>query len=176
MVQLGPMAPRANPPYQGAPPMPDAAALEKLARLEKEGVSPDSEGYCEAWWRAYLPLYVGVDRPAEGIATAVLATCALENERPPAFLRTLGHVFEPLGQWDWREEARGVTAPTLVIHGTADRVAPLEGGREWANHIPGARLIPVQGAGHLLWAERRGTVLEAILQFLGEDAPHSPTP
>ncbi len=41
-----------------------------------------------------------------------------------------------------------ITAPTLVIHGTADPIFPLEHGRALAEEIPGARLLPIEGAGH----------------------------
>ena len=38
--------------------------------------------------------------------------------------------------------------PTLVVHGDADRLVPLEGGRATAQAIPGARLEIVEGMGH----------------------------
>jgi len=46
------------------------------------------------------------------------------------------------------EKLRSVTAPTLVIHGKADPLVPLEGGAETAAAIPGARLEAVEGMGH----------------------------
>jgi len=52
-------------------------------------------------------------------------------------------------------ELRRITAPTLVIHGTADRLVGLSGGRATARAIRGARLIRVEGMGHdlprVLW-------------------------
>jgi pimeloyl-ACP methyl ester carboxylesterase len=42
----------------------------------------------------------------------------------------------------------GVAAPTLVIHGTADPMFPIEHGRALAEEIPGASLLPLDGAGH----------------------------
>jgi pimeloyl-ACP methyl ester carboxylesterase len=52
-------------------------------------------------------------------------------------------------------ELRRITAPTLVIHGTADRLVGFSGGRATARAIRGARLIPVEGMGHdlprVLW-------------------------
>ena len=43
---------------------------------------------------------------------------------------------------------RRVTAPTLVIHGTADRLVRPSGGRATARAVPGARLMLVEGMGH----------------------------
>ena len=39
-----------------------------------------------------------------------------------------------------------VTAPVLVVHGTADRSAPYAGGRAWARRLPNARLLTLDGA------------------------------
>lgn len=47
-----------------------------------------------------------------------------------------------------RERLKGVTAPTLVIHGEADPLVPLAGGEDTAAHIPGARLEVIPGMGH----------------------------
>jgi pimeloyl-ACP methyl ester carboxylesterase len=48
-----------------------------------------------------------------------------------------------------REDAlRSLTVPTLVVHGDADRLVPLECGRSTAAAVPGARLEVVEGMGH----------------------------
>lgn len=48
-----------------------------------------------------------------------------------------------------RVQALGtLNVPTLVIHGDADRLVPLDGGRATAAAIPGARLEIVEGMGH----------------------------
>jgi len=41
-----------------------------------------------------------------------------------------------------------IKAPTLVIHGTADPLASVEGGKETAASIPGAELLLIEGMGH----------------------------
>jgi pimeloyl-ACP methyl ester carboxylesterase len=43
---------------------------------------------------------------------------------------------------------RRIHAPTLVIHGTADRLVSVSGGRATARAIPGARLMLIEGMGH----------------------------
>ncbi len=45
---------------------------------------------------------------------------------------------------------RGIRAPTLVLHGSHDPLAPLAGGEDTAANIPGARLRIVPGMGHFL--------------------------
>jgi pimeloyl-ACP methyl ester carboxylesterase len=50
-----------------------------------------------------------------------------------------------------RTEALGpVTTPTLVIHGTGDRLVVPAGGQETADAIPGAELVWIEGMGHRL--------------------------
>ncbi len=50
-----------------------------------------------------------------------------------------------------------IIAPTLVIHGTADRLVPVAAGVDTAKHIPGATLELIEGMGHdlprLLWPQ-----------------------
>jgi len=52
------------------------------------------------------------------------------------------------------ELARGplgaITAPTLVIHGTADPMFPFGHGETLAREIPRAQLLPLEGVGHQL--------------------------
>jgi pimeloyl-ACP methyl ester carboxylesterase len=56
-----------------------------------------------------------------------------------------------------------ISAPTLVIHGTADPMFPIEHGEALADEIPGARLQRLEGAGHGLDRADRDVVVEAIL-------------
>ncbi|GAA1385839.1 hypothetical protein GCM10009613_18910 [Pseudonocardia kongjuensis] len=48
----------------------------------------------------------------------------------------------------WRHRLARITAPTLVLHGTDDPFLPPGHGEALAAEIPGARLVPVPGAGH----------------------------
>jgi pimeloyl-ACP methyl ester carboxylesterase len=42
----------------------------------------------------------------------------------------------------------GVAVPTLVLHGEADQLVPIAGGRATAAAVPGARLVTYPGMGH----------------------------
>lgn len=46
------------------------------------------------------------------------------------------------------ERLRGLRVPTLVIHGLADILVPVENGRAVAAAVPGARLLEIEGMGH----------------------------
>jgi pimeloyl-ACP methyl ester carboxylesterase len=70
------------------------------------------------------------------------------------------------------EELRRITAPTLVIHGTKDRLVAPSGGRATARAIPGARLLMIDGMGHDLPRGAWPEMLDAIV----ENAARAATP
>jgi pimeloyl-ACP methyl ester carboxylesterase len=57
---------------------------------------------------------------------------------------------------------RTITAPTLVVHGSKDRMVPASGGRATARAIPGARLLIVKGMGHDMPRAAWPQILDAI--------------
>jgi pimeloyl-ACP methyl ester carboxylesterase len=63
---------------------------------------------------------------------------------------------------DRRAELRAVRAPTLVIHGEADRLVSPSGGRATAKAIAGARLLTIPGMGHDLPQGVWPQVLDAV--------------
>jgi pimeloyl-ACP methyl ester carboxylesterase len=64
---------------------------------------------------------------------------------------------------DRRPKLATITAPTVVIHGDADPLVPVEGGRDTAANIRGAELIIVTGAGHEMPEATRGQFVAGIL-------------
>jgi pimeloyl-ACP methyl ester carboxylesterase len=63
---------------------------------------------------------------------------------------------------DRRAKLRRIAAPTLVIHGTTDRLVNPSGGRATAKAIPGARLRMINGMGHDLPEAAWPQLLDAI--------------
>jgi pimeloyl-ACP methyl ester carboxylesterase len=57
-----------------------------------------------------------------------------------------------------------ITSPTLVIHGTADPMFPIEHGEALAEEIPGSRLLRLEGAGHGVDRADWEVLVEAILE------------
>jgi class 3 adenylate cyclase len=66
-----------------------------------------------------------------------------------------------------------VRVPTLVIHRTGDMVVSVEGGRDVAAQIPGARLVELPGVDHFFYVgENADEISNAIEEFLtGSRAP-----
>jgi 3-oxoadipate enol-lactonase len=59
--------------------------------------------------------------------------------------------------------------PTVIVHGTADRVVPYENAAHLARAAPEASLVTLEGAGHLCWIERAAEVNDIILDFVTAD-------
>lgn len=64
---------------------------------------------------------------------------------PAGFLRQFAAI---LASGDRTPRLRQLQVPTLVLHGTADPLVPLRGGRATARAVPGARLRLIEGWGH----------------------------
>jgi pimeloyl-ACP methyl ester carboxylesterase len=62
------------------------------------------------------------------------------------------------------ETLSSIAASTLVIHGTADPMFPLEHGQALADEIPGAKLLPLEGAGHGVTRADWETIARVILE------------
>ena len=85
----------------------------------------------------------------------------------------------PIGTWScpptWHTDFRGdlaqIDVPTLVMHGDADRILPIEAtGARSHEAIKGSRFVVVDGAPHgLLWTHA-DEVNRALLDFLATDA------
>lgn len=61
-----------------------------------------------------------------------------------------------------KEALKSVKIPTLVIHGDADPLVPVEGGLDTAEAIPGAKLMIIAGMGHDLPPALAPQIIEAI--------------
>ncbi|MFE3552883.1 alpha/beta fold hydrolase [Streptomyces kronopolitis] len=70
----------------------------------------------------------------------------------------------------WWEAVARVTVPTLVVAGGETSHVPQAQLAAFAERLPDARLVTVEGAGHLVHEERPGEFLTAVTSFL---APHA---
>lgn len=67
---------------------------------------------------------------------------------------------------DLRDAARGIRRPTLVVHGELDDECPLDHGRWLADHVPGARWMPLPGVGHAALGQAAATLGSSMSAFL----------
>jgi len=55
-----------------------------------------------------------------------------------------------------------ISVPTTIVAGTGDRVVPIAAARRLAGQIPGAELVEIEHAGHLLHVQQAGRLAEVI--------------
>lgn len=156
---------------------PDAVASLALISTTCGGSSaePVPDSTLAAWAAASA-----LDPPSFARATMPISFApGWTEEHPEAFEELLAaRLAYPTPGYAWRRQldaceellARGidpssVTHPTLVVHGTADRVIPYGNAELLAEGIPGAELLRLDGAGHLALLERPGVIGTALLRF-----------
>jgi pimeloyl-ACP methyl ester carboxylesterase len=67
---------------------------------------------------------------------------------------------------DVRDELGKITAPTLVLHRSGDRLIPASHGRYLAEHIPDARYVELAGNDHASFTENADELVDQIAEFL----------
>jgi pimeloyl-ACP methyl ester carboxylesterase len=65
-----------------------------------------------------------------------------------------------------RRRLHRITAPTLVIHGAQDTLAPRAISEAYAEEIPDVRLVDVEGAAHLVTLEKPAEVAQLVREFV----------
>ena len=81
----------------------------------------------------------------EGYERARIAAAVDRAFNPGGYLRQLQAILAAPGRLG---RLRSLRLPTLVVHGDADILVPIENGRNVAAAIPGARLVEIEGMGH----------------------------
>jgi pimeloyl-ACP methyl ester carboxylesterase len=91
-----------------------------------------------------------------------LATVSFERDRDPD--STGRQLAAIIASGDRTSELRTITVPTLVIHGSGDRLVTPSGGRATARAITGAQLLTIPGMGHDLPRQLWPQLIDAIAE------------
>ncbi len=175
IVQLGPAGPAAEfldrTPRPGSDPEAlDLAAWQALL-ADRSTLVRDPKTHNRRFWEIFLPYMFGDPKKARAYRMPNLDD--VPNEWPSNMNRTIQGVFATLTSYDVRERAAEVKAPVLIVHGTKDRNAPYESGPAWRDCLGNARLLTIEGAAHMPWAEEPDQVLPAIEAFLEGEWPEA---
>jgi pimeloyl-ACP methyl ester carboxylesterase len=106
----------------------------------------------------------GSDRRFDLAGTQRLAARDVERARSFASVQNHGLLS---GDEPPRKPPSSIHVPTLVIHGTADPLFPLDHGVVLAEEIPNASLVTLEGAGHGLQPADWDVAVGAILEHTG---------
>ena len=85
----------------------------------------------------------------------------------------------PLATWacppgwleDFSDDITRIDVPTLILHGTADRILPIDGqGRRLHAALPDARYVEIEGGPHVMCVTHAEEVNRELLAFLRQPA------
>jgi len=119
----------------------------------------DRDGYIAHTARVFAAIgSTGLPQDTEFVRERAARSYDRDHDRAGSG-RQLGAV---IASGDRTDELRRITAPTLVIHGTADRLVRPSGGMATISAIRGARLMLIEGMGHDLPRAAWPELLNAI--------------
>jgi class 3 adenylate cyclase len=87
-------------------------------------------------------------------------------ERLAASPTTAERILELIGQFDVRHVLPSIRVPTLVLHRPNDGLLDVRHSRYFAEHIPDARLVELEGTDHLFSMGDVDTLIGEIEEFL----------
>ncbi|HSM86080.1 MAG TPA: alpha/beta fold hydrolase [Candidatus Limnocylindrales bacterium] len=135
------------------------AEAEVTKILMARGVPPEEAA------RAMQPYIYAAETPEERIEED-LAIRRQWFPRPQGFLAQLQAIIA----WESYSRLPRITAPALVIHGTADKLVPPGNAELIAARIPGAKLVLLEGASHIFTTDKTEEAQRAVLDFLSQHA------
>jgi pimeloyl-ACP methyl ester carboxylesterase len=119
------------------------ADLEMVRANLKTEVPIDGARMARAFYDAMTPLALG--DPGSYVRRRSDPS-RFPNEWPDHMSNAIGRVWETFAVegYDLRSDVSGVTTPTLIVHGEADRM-PIEGSLEWAVSLQNSRVVRLAG-------------------------------
>src|SRR6266436_2931886 len=83
----------------------------------------------------------------------------------------------PTWHEDFRDDVARIDVPTLIIHGDADRIVPIQAsGEKTAKLVKGARLVAIKDGPHAINWTHAGEVNAELVNFLGRSAAKQAAP
>lgn len=139
---------------------PEGPLTPEKAQQKKRGMEEDRAAYFDQFTRSFFSADE-VLQVSESQREEAIALCHQSAQH--AALACM----DSFSTTDFRDDLKKVTVPTLVIHGSADAVVPLEGsGRRTHRAIPHSTLVVVNGAPHGLNVSHAREFNDALLSFL----------
>jgi pimeloyl-ACP methyl ester carboxylesterase len=102
--------------------------------------------------------------PGDEDEVAAIAGRAYDRSNDPVGIAR--QAIATVASGDRTERLRNLAVPTLVIHGLADRMVDVSGGRATADAIPGAKLVLIEEMGHNLPPGLRSQLAARITEFV----------
>ncbi len=129
------------------------------------GTRPTTRDKAIAGFRALFTAIGGDAFPVDGEALEAIGALSFDRGINPRGIKR--HMAAILGSPERTQRLKAVRTPTLVIHGTADPLVPVRGGKHTAQTIPNARLTLIEGLGHSLPSGVWPQIIELLADHTG---------
>jgi len=118
-----------------------------------------------AFWPPFFKNFFGVGMVSHPVSDEVMAwACSMSMQ---ASLKATLACAKAFSSTDFRGDLASFTVPTLIIHGSDDKIVPIESSsRLTARAILHARFIEYEGAPHGLFASHKERFTADVLEFL----------
>ncbi|ROP34963.1 alpha/beta fold hydrolase [Saccharothrix texasensis] len=130
-----------------------------------DGIAEQAEADRYAWYENFFVDFFNTDenlgsRLSDAALRANWATAV--DSAPVA-----AYACVPTWLTDFRADVERIDVPALILHGTADRILPIDAtAREFRRRLPDARYVEIDGAPHGLLLTHAAEVNAALLAFL----------
>ena len=139
---------------------PDGPLTQQNAQQMTIALEQDRQAFFEQFTKDFFSAN-GVLQVTESQRSQAVALC--QQSAQHAALACM----DAFATTDFREDLKRVTVPTLVIHGDADGIVPIEGsGLRTHRAVPHSQLVRVAGAPHGLNVSHAQAFNDALLTFL----------
>lgn len=139
---------------------PEGPLTAAKAQEHKKALEEDRSGFFDQFTKDFFSAH-GALQVTESQRSDAIALC--QQSAQHAALACM----DSFGTTDFREDLKKVTVPTLVIHGEADAIVPIEGSGERTHRaIAHSKLVRLKGAPHGLNVSHAQAFNDALLSFL----------
>lgn len=139
---------------------PEGPLTAAKAQEHKKALEEDRGGFFDQFTTDFFSAH-GALQVTESQRSDAIALC--QQSAQHAALACM----DSFGTTDFREDLKKVTVPTLVIHGEADAIVPIEGSGERTHRaIAHSKLVRLKGAPHGLNVSHAQAFNDALLSFL----------
>lgn len=139
---------------------PNGPLTPENAQASRHELEQDRNAFFDHFTRDFYSAH-GVLQVTVPSRSAAIAMC-LQSDQQAALA-----CMDSFGTTDFRDDLTKITVPTLVIHGEADAIVPLEGsGLLTHRAVAHSQLVMVRGAPHGLNASHAEAFNSALLTFL----------
>ena len=139
---------------------PEGPLTPEMAQQKKHALEQDRSAFFEQFTQNFFSAN-GVLQVTESQRGDAITLCHQSAQH--AALACM----DSFGTTDFRDDLKAVTVPTLVIHGDADAIVPIDGsGLRTHRAVPHSQLVTVNGAPHGLNLSHAKAFNDALLSFL----------